>query len=88
MQGLGCPSINFSDKACHPLPTIHIYMYMVNRNHMNLCLQASADLLMFGSQIDQNIARILILDDLLMFCQAFGVNLVWYVCCWRGLHVY
>ena len=43
---------------------------------MDLCLQASGDLRMCGSQTDQNIAQILLfLDDLLMFYQAFGMNL-------------
>ncbi len=37
----------------------------------------------------QNIARILaILDDLLRFYQAFGVNLMGCVFCCRGVHVY
>ncbi len=56
---------------------------------MDLCLQGGGDLHMCGSQMDKNIALILgFLYDLLMFSQAFGVNLLWYVCCWRGLLVY
>ncbi len=75
MQGLGCTSINFNNKACRPVPTICIYM--VNRNRVDLCLQGSGDLCMCGSQTDQNIARVLVfLDDLLMFYQAFGMNLM------------
>ncbi len=34
------------------------------------------------SQRDHNIAGIL------LFYQAFGANLMWYICCWRGLRVY
>ena len=45
------------------------------------CLQESGDLRMCGSQTDGNISRILVfLDNLLRFYQAFGVNLMWYVC--------
>ncbi len=34
---------------------------------------------------DWNITQILLfLDDLLMFYQAFGVNLMWYFCCLGG----
>ncbi len=44
---------------------------------MELCLQGSGDLRMCGSQRDRNTARILMfLDNLLMFYQAFGVNLM------------
>ncbi len=47
-----------------------------NKNHVELFLQGSGDLQMCGSQADQNITHILLFrDDLLMFCEAFGVNL-------------
>ena len=66
-----------------------------NRDHMDLCLQGSGDLHMCGSQMDRNIAHsriLLFLDDLLMFYQAFGVNLsldrCGMFCCWRGLRFY
>ncbi len=53
---------------------------------MDLCLQGSGNLHMFGSQTDWNIATILVfLGDLWMFCQAIGVNLMWYVCLLEGL---
>ncbi len=62
------------------LPPIRIYT--VNRSHIDLCLQGSGDLHMCGSQKSWNITQILVfLDNLLMFHQAFGVNLMWYVCC-------
>ena len=80
MQGLGYASINFNNKAYRPVPTIRIYM--VNRNHMDLCLQGSGDLRKCGSQTDQNIA--LFLDDVSMFYEAFCVNLMWHVCCCRA----
>ncbi len=52
-------------------------------------LQGSGDLPTYGSHTEQNIVRIsLFLDDLLMFYQALGVNLMRYVCYWRGLRVY
>ncbi len=52
-------------------------------------LQGSGNLRMCGSQTDRNTARILVfLDDLLMFYQAFGVNLMRYVLCCRGVRVY
>ncbi len=66
MQGLRWASINFNNKARHPVPTIRIYMYTVNRNCVDLCLQGSGDLRMCGSQTDWNIARIL------MFFTVFG----------------
>ncbi len=43
-------------------------LHMVNRNHMDLCLQGSGSLCICGSQTDRNIAKILVsLDDLLCF---------------------
>ena len=55
-------------------------IYTVNRNRVDLCLQASGGLRMCGSQTDRNTAQILVfLDDLLMFYQQFGVNLMWCV---------
>ncbi len=36
---LSINSINFNNKACHPVPTIRIYT--VNRNRVNLCLQVA-----------------------------------------------
>ncbi len=81
VQGLGCPSIDFKKKTCCPVPTIRIYT--VNMNHVDLYIQGSADLRMCRSQMDSKIARILVfLDDLWMIHQAFGVNLLWYVCCY------
>ena len=60
VQGLGCASINFNNEACGPVLTtlIHVYMYMVNRNRVDLCLQGSGDLCMRGSQTDWNTAQI------------------------------
>ncbi len=53
----------------------HIYGNRGNRNHVDLSLQGRGDLRMCGSQTDQNITQILLfLDDLLMFYQAFGIN--------------
>ncbi len=69
---LGCVSIHFNNKLCHLVPTIRIYMYTVNRNHMDLCLQESVDLWMCAAKRTRT------------FYQAFGVNLMWYVCCWRA----
>ncbi len=44
---------------------------------MDLCLQGRGDLRMCGSQTGRNTARILVFwGDLLMFYQAFGVNLM------------
>ena len=74
----GCASINFNNNACRPVPTICIYT--VNRNRVDLCLQGSGDLCMCCSQTDWNTARILVfLDNLFMFFQAFGVNLMCFV---------
>ncbi len=36
------------------------HIYIVIRNHMDLCLQGSGDLRMCGSQADLNTARILV----------------------------
>ncbi len=69
-------SKNFNNKACHPEPTAVVYRHIhSNRNHVDLCLQGSSDLRLCGSQLDQNIAPILLfLDDPLMFFPALGVN--------------
>ena len=78
MQGLGCTSINFNNKACCRVPTIHIYT--VHRSQMDLYLQGSSDLRMCGSQTDQNTTQILLFwGDHLMFYRVFGVNLMWCV---------
>ena len=76
-KGLGARLINFNNTACCLLPIIVVYIHIYgNMKHMDLCLQGSGDLHMRGSQTDQNITRILLfLDDLLIFYQAFGVNL-------------
>ncbi len=75
VQRFGCASINIiSKKACHLVPIMRTYT--VNRTHVDLCLQVCGDLPMCSSQM-----------DCLMFYQAFGVNLMWYVCCWRGLRI-
>ena len=47
---------------------------------MDLCLQGGGDLCMCSSQMTLNMARISVfLDNLLMFYQAFCVNLMWNV---------
>ncbi len=49
---------------------------------MDLCLQGSGDLRICGSQMNWNIAKILVfLDFILMPYQVFGVNFMWHVCC-------
>ncbi len=55
-----------------------IHIFTVNRNHMDLSLQGSGNLLMCGSQMDWNIAWILVFFDMIffMFYGAFGVNLM------------
>ncbi len=73
-------SINFNNKACRPVPTMRIYT--VNRNRVDLCLQGSGDLRMCGSQTGPEYrSNSVFLDDLLMFYQAFGVNLMRFVNC-------
>ncbi len=70
----GCASINFNNKACRPARTTHIYT--VNRNCVDLCLQGNGDFPICNSQTDQNTTQILVvLDDILMFYKAFGVDL-------------
>ncbi len=45
-----------------------MHVYGINGNHVNLVLQGSGDLCMCHSQMDWNIAQILLfLDDLFMF---------------------
>ncbi len=95
VQGLGCASINFNNKACRQVPTIRIYihLYTVKRNRVYLCLQGSGDLRMCGSHTDRNTARILMFctfwDDILMFYLAFGVYLMLYTgFCRRAVRVY
>ena len=79
MQGLGCASVNFNNKACRPVPTICIYTVKMEP-HGCLFIQGNGDLLMCGSQTDQNTARILMFFTVFglsfMFYQAFGVNLM------------
>ncbi len=81
--------VNLNNKACNPVPTTVVYMQINSiMNHVEVYKQGSGDWCMWRSQMDRNIAQIsLLFDDLLMSYQAFGVNLMWYFCSWRGLHV-
>ncbi len=69
MQGLGCASINFNNKACHPVPTI--CTYTVNRNRVDFCLQGSGDLHVSAAKQTGIPLKLscfsLFLDDLLRF---------------------
>ena len=58
----------FNNKACRLVPTtvVHSHIYGT-RNHMDLCLKGSSNLRMCGSQMDRNIAQILLFLDLLIF---------------------
>ena len=67
---------------------LYIRTFTVTGTTLDLyCLQGSGDLRMCSSQkTDRNITQILLfLDDLLMLFQAFALNLMWYISCWRGL---
>ncbi len=62
---------------------MHIYGI---RNHVDRLAFVYKELVICAScsQTDWNIARILLLlGDRLMFYRAFGMNLMWYVFCWR-----
>ncbi len=71
---------NFNNKACHLFLQKTVYKFMQhsysNRNHMDLWgLQGSGDL-HIQKILNQNITQILLfLHDLLLFYQAFSVNL-------------
>ncbi len=65
-KGLGARLKISKGKACGLLPTTVVYMHIYgNRNHMDLCSQGSANLCMSGN----------LLDDLMIFYQAFGVTM-------------
>ena len=83
VEGLGCASINSNNKICRPVPTMRIYV--VNRNRVDLCLQESGDLNARQPNVVEYCSNFIFLDNLLMFYQAFGVNLLWYVCSWRSM---
>ncbi len=70
--------------------TYNTHIHGKQQLHGPFFTRISGDSGMCGSQTDRNIARILVLlDDLLMFYQAFGVNLMmWCVFCCRVVRVY
>ncbi len=76
-KGLGAHLKKVNNTACRPVSTTVVYTHTYgNRNHMDLCLPGSGGLRMCSSQTIRNITHILLfLDNLLMFYQAFGVNL-------------
>ena len=88
-KGLGVhPLVSIIKLVIRYLPVHYAYIYK-QEPRGPLFIQGSGNVRMCGSQTDRNIAQILVfLDDLLMFYKAFDVNLIWYVCCWRGLRVY
>ncbi len=68
VQELGCTSKNVNNKACCrvTLPATVIY---INKNHKNLCLQESGNLIAHARQPNrpEYAQMLLFLDDLLMF---------------------
>ncbi len=70
------PVIRYQSYTCIP----------INRIHVDPCLQGSGDLRMCNSQTDRKYC-----SNFSASWQSFdvlsGVNLMWYVCCWRGLYV-
>ncbi len=82
-KGLGVHQ-KISTTACHTMVYICILMVTGTTSYMDFCLQGSGDLRMCCSQTDLNIAQIYCSSMIfLMFYQA-----MWYVCRWRGLHIY